>query len=80
MPDKNDYDHRLTILEKKVDDNTALTEKLATDTGSLLEMWKDASVVFKWIRKLGAGFIWISQVIIAIGAVYGINAFWTHRP
>lgn len=79
MLDNRDYDHRLTTLEKKVDDNTALTEKLATDTSSLLEMWKDASVVFKWIRKLGAGFIWVSQVVIAIGAVYGINVFWHHK-
>lgn len=76
MLDKHDYDQRLTTLEKKVDENTAVTEKLANDTSSLLEMWKDASVVFKWIRKLGAGFIWISQFVIAMGALYGIKAFW----
>lgn len=73
MLDKDTDDHRLTALEKKVD-------TLATDTSALLEMWKDASVVFKWLRKLGAGFIWISQVIIAIGAVYGITSFWNNRP
>lgn len=79
MLEKHDYDQRLTTLEKKVDENTAVTEKLANDTSSLLEMWKDASVVFKWIRKLGAGFIWLSQFIVALGAIYGLTSFWTNH-
>jgi hypothetical protein len=73
---EKDTDRRFTVLEKKVDTNTAITERLATDTSSLLEMWKDASVVFKWIRKTGAGVVWLAQMIAAFAALYGITSFW----
>lgn len=69
-PQNDDYDMRLTAIETKVDANTTLTEKLAGDTAELVEMWKDAGVFFKWMRRMGASILWISKVTLAIGAIY----------
>ena len=65
-----DNQRRLMTLEQKVDANTLLTEKLATDTADLLEMWKDAGVVFKWLRRLGALVVWVRNVALAGLALY----------
>ncbi len=68
---------RFQALEKKVDVNTAVTEKLAGDTAELVEMWKDAGVFFKWMRRFGTAALWISKVVLALGAVYaGIRYGW----
>ncbi|MGI4850226.1 MAG: hypothetical protein ACRYGK_19125 [Janthinobacterium lividum] len=74
-----DNQRRLMTLENKVDENTLITQqntaaidKIGSDTAELVEMWKDAGVVFKWIRKIGVALIWIGKVFGAIGAVYGV--------
>jgi hypothetical protein len=67
-----DNQRRFMVIETKLDANTAVTEKLAADTAGLLEMWKDAGVFFKWMRRLGSSVLWISKMVLAIGAIYGI--------
>lgn len=62
---------RFCVIETKIDANTAVTEKLAIDTADLLEMWKDAGVFFKWMRRLGAAFMWISKLVLAAGVIWG---------
>jgi len=65
-----DNQRRLKTLEDKVDANTALTKTLAEDMSGLLEMWQDAGVVFKWLRRLGALVVWIRNVALAGMALY----------
>jgi hypothetical protein len=71
-----DNQRRFIAIEQKLDANTVLTEALAGDTAELVAMWRDASVVFKWFRKLGAVLMWISKVVLAIGALYGAGRYW----
>ena len=68
-----DNQRRFIALETKIDANTAVTkklasdtEKLATDTADLLVMWQDAGVFFKWMRKAGAALAWCSKVIVTV--------------
>jgi len=68
-PPHEDYDKRFIAIETKLDVNTAVTEKLATDTAELLEMWRDAGVFFKWMRRLGASVLWLSKVMLAVAAI-----------
>jgi hypothetical protein len=65
-----DNQRRFIELEKKMDVNTALTEKLASDTADLLEMWKDAGVFFKWMRKAGSALISMGKAAAAIAAIW----------
>lgn len=76
-PESYEADHaetqrRFTAIETKLDANTDMTKKLAGDTAELVEMWKDAGVFFKWMRRLGAASLWLSKVVLAIGMLYGI--------
>jgi hypothetical protein len=70
------YQQRIIDIEIKLDANSALTQKLALDTAELLEMWRDAGVFFKWMRRLGAAIAWVSKIAIAIGALYGIGHYY----
>jgi hypothetical protein len=67
---------RFLAIETKLDANTAVTEKLAGDTAELVEMWKDAGVFFKWMRRAGSGVVWASKVLLGIGALYAIWKQW----
>ena len=71
-----DNQRRFITIEEKLDANTAMTEKLASDTAELVVMWQDAGVFFKWMRRLGGAIAWVSKVAIAIGALYGIGHYW----
>ena len=60
---------RFIELEKAVDFNTSVTQTLAKDTAELrkdtselVNMWKYAEVVFRWIRRIGGSLIWIGKV------------------
>lgn len=66
----NDNQRRFIAIEEKVDANTVLTAQLARDTAGLLEMWKDAWVVFKWLRRLGGFIVWLRNVGLAALALY----------
>jgi hypothetical protein len=66
----SDNQRRFIVIEAKLDANRLLTEKLATDTADLLEMWRDAGVVFKWMRRAGAAIVWIRNVALAAMALY----------
>jgi hypothetical protein len=71
-----DNQRRFIAIEEKLDANTAMTEKLAYDTAELVVMWKDAGVVFKWMRRFGGAIAWISKIAIAIGTIYGIGRYY----
>lgn len=71
-----DNQERFKTIERKLDDNTAVTEKLAGDTAELVEMWKDAGVFFKWMRRAGSAVIKLSKVALAIGALYAAYKQW----
>jgi hypothetical protein len=75
-----DNQRRFICLEQKVDANTVLTEKLAGDTADLLEMWKDAGVVFKWLRRIGVAVVGVSKVAVAIGSIYVAIKYWGNKP
>ena len=65
-----DNQRRFMVLEEKVDANTELTKELSKDISGLLEMWKDAGVVFKWLRHLGSFVVWLRNVTLACLALY----------
>lgn len=67
-----DHQLRFLAIETKLDANTAVTEKLATDTAELVEMWKDAGVFFKWMRRFGKAAVFISQVVVGLAGLYGL--------
>lgn len=60
-----DNQRRLSALETKID-------CLAADTADLLEMWKDAGVFFKWMRRLGTVIVWMAKVAAACGALWAL--------
>lgn len=66
----SDNQRRFLVLEAKIDKNTLVTEQLASDTSDLLAMWRDAGVVFKWLRHLGAAIVWLRNVALACVALY----------
>lgn len=66
----SDNQRRFIVLETKIDDNTAMTKQLASDTGDLLAMWRDVGIVFQWLRHLGAAIVWVRNVALAIAALY----------
>lgn len=66
----SDNQRRFITLEEKVDANTALTKTLVEDMSGLLEMWKDAGVVFKWLRRIGGFVVWLRNVTLAVVALY----------
>ena len=68
----NDNQRRFIQIEQKLDRNTVVTEKLALDTADLLEMWKDAAVFFKWMRKGGSAVIWMSKVAAGIAGAWAL--------
>lgn len=72
----SDNQRRLMALESKVDENTKVTEQLAADTAELVGMWRDAGVVFKWLRKIGALLMWVSKLVAAVGVVYGLGKYF----
>jgi len=76
--ESNHADNQLRFLEieRKIDANTAVTEKLAADTADLLEMWRDAGVFFKWMRRAGSAVVKLSKVALAIGALYAAYKQW----
>lgn len=71
---------RFVAIERKVDDNTAVTAKLATDVADLLTMWRDAGVVFKWLRRLGAALVWLAKITAAIGALWAAWRYGVSPP
>lgn len=81
-PESYEADHaetqrRFTAIEMKLDANTDMTKKLAGDTAELVEMWKDAGVFFKWMRRFGVFTLWISKIVLVVAAVYtGIRYGW----
>lgn len=75
--DREDTQRRFTAIETKLDANTDMTKKLAGDTAELVEMWKDAGVFFKWMRRFGVFTLWISKIVLVVAAVYtGIRYGW----
>lgn len=81
-PESYEADHaetqrRFTAIETKLDANTDMTKKLAGDTAELVEMWKDAGVFFKWMRRFGVFTLWVSKIVLVVAAVYtGIRYGW----
>lgn len=79
-----DNQRRFMAIETKLDANTDMTKKLAGDTAKLagdtaelVEMWKDAGVFFKWMRRFGVFTLWISKIVLVVAAVYtGIRYGW----
>jgi hypothetical protein len=67
---------KLDESERKLDANTAVTERLAGDTAELVEMWKDAGVFFKWMRRAGRFVVGFSKALLAIGAIYAVWKQW----
>jgi hypothetical protein len=75
-----DNQRRFLALEEAIAANTDLTLRLAGDTAELLDMWREASVVFRWLGKIGSGLLWVSKVVVAVGAVYGAIRYWGQKP
>jgi hypothetical protein len=67
---------RFLAIETKLDANTAVTEKLAGDTAELVEMWKDAGVFFKWMRRAGKFVVGMSKFLLLVGSLYAIWKQW----
>jgi hypothetical protein len=73
-----DNQRRFIAIEVKLDANTQVTEKLASDTAELVEMWKDAGVFFKWMRRAGGLLIWVGKIASAALILLGIPAAIQH--
>lgn len=71
-----DNQSRFREIERKLDDNTAVTKKLAEDTAELVEMWRDAGVFFKWMRRAGSALVTLSKWALAIGGLYAAWKQW----
>lgn len=71
-----DNQRRFLKLEDKLDANTSMTRQLCEDTGDLLEMWKDAGVFFKWMRRLGTWLLWVGKVATATIAIFALWKLW----
>jgi hypothetical protein len=71
-----DNQRRFTALETGLAENTNVTKGLAADTAELVEMWKDAGVFFKWMRKLGTAAIWLGKVSAVLVAAYAAYKQW----
>jgi hypothetical protein len=67
---------RFSAIEKELAENTRITKMLVESTSDLLEMWGDAGVFFKWMRRFGALLVWIGKVAAAIAALWGIGHYW----
>lgn len=79
-----DNQRRFMTLETKIEDNSRVTEKVAVDvaalkkdTAELVEMWKDAGVFFRWMRRFGSVLIWFGKVAVACGVVWGAWRYGT---
>ena len=66
----SDNQRRFLVLESKIDENTAMTQKLAADTSDLLSMWRDVGVVFSALKHFGALLVWLRNVALAAMALY----------
>lgn len=64
-----DNQRRFKSIEDKID-------TLQSDTSELLEMWRDAGIFFKWMRRLGSFFLWLSKVAISVGSLYGLSHYF----
>lgn len=71
-----DNQRRLASIEEATKTNTEAIEKLVESTHDLLEMWGDASVFFKWMRRFGSLLMWVGKVAAAIAALFGIAHYW----
>jgi hypothetical protein len=71
-----DNQRRLESIEKATQNNTESIEKLVESTRDLLEMWGDAGVFFKWMRRFGALLVWIGKVAAGLAALWGISHYW----
>jgi hypothetical protein len=71
-----DNQRRFTAIEAKLEENTKVQQMLVDSTKDLLEMWGDAGVFFKWMRRLGALLVWIGKISAAIAALWGISHYW----
>jgi hypothetical protein len=71
----SDNQRRFMKIEEKLDANTTLTQKLASDTSDLLEMWKDAGVFFKWMRRAGSALMWIGKVATGVAGIWALWKF-----
>jgi len=79
-----DNQRRMLSLETAMEANSRVTEKTAAgldslkvdveklrvDTSALVEMWTDAGVVFKWLRRIGASIVTLSKWVAAAAALY----------
>jgi hypothetical protein len=69
-------ERKLDSNERKLDANTAVTERQASDTAELVEMWKDAGVFFKWMRRAGTALVTLSKWALAVGGLYAAWKQW----
>jgi cytochrome c biogenesis factor len=74
-----DNQRRFIALEDKTDATNAKVDRIDTNTAALLEMWQDAGIVFRWMRRTGNGLIWIGKVVIAVGVVFGIYIYTSEK-
>ena len=79
-----DNQRRFMVIEAKLDAITAGAEKqsietakMQSDTADLLDMWRDAGVFFKWMRKAGELIVGIRNVALAAVAVYVLWRYGT---
>lgn len=68
---------RVEKLEKAVKENTAITQKISSDTSELLEFFNGAKTAIKFFVVFGTvlkkAIIWLASVAAAIGALW---IFW----
>lgn len=89
-----DNQRRFLALEVAIGENSRLTEKsagdvltltgdvaaLKKDTSELVEMWKDAGVVFKWLRRIGRFLVGAGKLAVLAGAAYAaVKQWWPTR-
>ena len=68
----SDNQRRFIGIEKKLDANTALTEQLAVDAATMIAISREAAVIFKFLRKVGAVILWIRNVAMAALVLYSL--------
>jgi hypothetical protein len=74
-----DNQRRFAAIEAKIEENTKVQQTLVDSTKDLLEMWGDAGVFFKWMRRFGSLLVWVGKVAAALAALWGIGHYWGPR-
>lgn len=73
------HDRRLSDLSSALHENTKLTERIADNTGEMVELFKEAKVIVKWGVVFKKFIIWVTSVTVSVAGVLAAIEFWLKK-